>query len=140
MKTLKGEIIQHALTHSKRVYLCGQLAQSQEFEHINNDGLEIGVSYYQTFTSDAPHFHASNNEYNIVLQGELKAYLYHEHKEYIFREGDLFLIEPNMPYVVKAQAGTKVMFVKSPGGNDKKTVPIDAPTEHWMDAWDNTMN
>lgn len=140
MKTIQGESIDRVLQKVKRVYLCGHLNKVNDFEHIENDGLEIGISRYKVFTADLPHVHTFNDEYNFVLKGELKVYLYDEHKEYIVREGDLFLIEPNMPYISKAMPGTEVIFVKTPGGNDKQLRDIDPKTAHWMENWDNAMS
>lgn len=140
MKTIKGTAIDSVLQKVKRVYLCGHLDKVNDFDHIENDGLEIGISRYRVFTADLPHVHTFNDEYNIVLKGEMKVYLFNEKKEYIVREGDLFLIEPDMPYISKAMPGTEVLFVKSPGGNDKQLRDIDPATDHWMQAWENTMN
>lgn len=140
MKTINGNQIQLALQDIKRVYLCGKQLSSQAFKHIENEGLEIGISDYKEFTADVPHIHTSNDEYNIVLAGEVKVYVFEEKKEYVLGKDGVFLIEPHMPYMVKAKAGTQVLFVKSPGGNDKQLLPITSPIEHWMNAWENTMN
>lgn len=140
MKTIKGEDIDKILKNNKRIYLCGQLIKVDNFEHIENDGLEIGISRYKTFTADLPHVHTSNNEYNIVLNGEMKVYLFNEQKEYHLCKGDLFLIEPDMPYISKSIAGTEVLFVKSPGGNDKQLIPVDSSTKYWMSGWKQKMN
>ena len=139
MKTIKGEDINRVLRDFKRIYMCGHLNKVNDFDHIENDGLEIGISRYQTFTADAPHVHSFNDEYNIVLKGEMKVYLFNEQKEYHLHDGDLFLIEPNMPYISKSVAGTEVLFIKSPGGNDKQLIPVTPQIQHWMNAWDNIM-
>ena len=139
MKTVNKNQIQAALESTKRVYLCGKLLTPQALEHIENDGLEIGISQYKEFTADPPHFHTSNEEYNIILDGELKVYIFNEKKEYSLSKGDLFFIEPHMPYMVKAMAGTRVLFVKSPGGNDKQLIEQTAAINNWMRSWEATI-
>lgn len=140
MQTINGNIIRDILSKQNRIYLSGNLNRNQPFEHIKTSDLEIGISNYQDFTSDMPHEHIWNNEYNIILQGEIKVYIFNEHMEYIFHKDDLFLIEPNMQYIVKANKDTQVLFIKSPGGNDKKLLPITPAIEQWMQTWENKMN
>lgn len=135
MKVLRGCEYDPTLDATHRFYLCGKLSVPQPVEHIPTDGLEIGISRYRSFMAEKPHLHSSNTEYNLVRSGEVKVWLPKEQKEYTLGAGDLFVIEPDMPYATKAVAGTEVLFVKSPGGNDKVLTGTDAALEAWAAAW-----
>ena len=137
MKTVLHSDTDAALRDSKRVYLCGNLAAPNGLAHIPTDGFELGISDYKAFTAEAAHTHTENGEYNYILAGHLKVYIFHEKKEYTLSAGDLFLIEPHMPYCTKALAGTRVLFAKTPGGNDKQLNPeLDALLENWKTNWE----
>ncbi len=137
MKIIKGNSVDQALESSGRVYLCGNLEQPQAFEALHTGGYEIGISEYPDFICERPHQHLFNDEYNYVLEGELKIYLFDEKREYHLTRGDLFLIEPHMPYVGKAQAGTRVIFSKVPGGDDKELLPeLNNIITNWSRSWD----
>jgi hypothetical protein len=51
--------------------------------------------------------------------------------EQIFRKGDFSAIEPGVAYAQKSAAGTEILFIKVPPGNDK--VPIETTPE--VEAW-----
>ena len=44
---------------------------------------------------------------------------------YEYHTGDFFVTFPGTTYVQKAEAGTKMIFVKEPSINDKELVPMD---------------
>ncbi len=119
-----------------RVYLCGDLKMSNGVRHIQTDGYEIGISQYREFTFEKPHIHSFNHEYNFVLEGQIKVLLLRTGQEILLKKGDLFLIEPNEPYVGKSLPGTKTLFSKTPGGNDKVLVPMTPAIESWGASWD----
>lgn len=135
-----GTDIIRALQENGRVYYCGKGLHGSDVQHIETDGLEIGVTLYDYYKADKPHVHTWNREYNIVLDGEVKVYIFAEKREYSLRSMDMFVIETDMAYICKAQPNSRVLFVKSPGGNDKQLVAITPAIQHWMDAWDNPMN
>lgn len=136
MLTLKGTDINHVLKTQKRVYLCGKLTKPNGLQHIQTDGYEMGITDYPQFKCDYAHLHTNNREFNYVLTGEVKVYIFSEHKEYHFQTGDLYVIEPNMPYIVKARANSKVLFTKSPGGNDKVLTPdLETQIGKWKKEW-----
>ncbi|MCQ2467241.1 MAG: cupin domain-containing protein [Clostridia bacterium] len=137
MKIVRGNDVENALEHGVRVYLCGQLSQKNEYlDHIENDGYEIGISQYDEYTFEKPHIHTSNTEYNYVLEGSIKILLIREGKELCFSKGDLFVIETGEPYVGKAMAGSRTIFSKVPGGNDKELYPMDEKILAWGASWD----
>lgn len=51
----------------------------------------------------------------------------------------MYVVEPNMQYITKAQPGTEVLFVKSPGGNDKKLINHTNSVMSWCEDWDAKM-
>ena len=66
-----------------------------------------------------------------MICGTLKVFIIRERKEYLLKTGDLFVIQTNEPYITKAQTGTKVLFAKVPGGNDKVLTPLTQELERW---------
>ena len=140
MKTITGKDIRSALARQLRIYLCGNLSKPEEINSILTDGLEIGISHYDTFTMEKAHLHKWNHEYNFIKSGSVKVYVFDEHKEYEFHQDDMYVIEPGMAYVTKAQPDTEVIFVKSPGGNDKQLIPHTDVINQWGKEWRSSMN
>jgi mannose-6-phosphate isomerase-like protein (cupin superfamily) len=132
IKRISAGTISTALEKTFRQYLVGNLKQPQEIEHIHDDHVEVGISFYEKFTSDKPHFHTTVSEYQYVLQGStcVKNLITSE----ILRlgEGDFYIIRPDTPYAQKSMPNTKILFFKYPGMNDKKLVDIDRDTEEWL--------
>lgn len=136
MDYLKSEEVESGLKDSGRVYLCGNLKRENGMRHIPTDSYEIGISDYPEYTFEKAHYHAFNREYNYVLEGEIKVFLLYEKKEYHFRKGDLFILNVNEPYVGKSAAGTRTIFSKVPGGDDKVLVPMDEALLKWGESWE----
>ena len=126
-----------ALEQEYRQYLTGRLERPQKYlEHIDND-IEIGVSEYREFTADKPHMHPVCTEHGYVLRGSLRLRLLDgSGEERQFDQGDFFLLRPGVPYATKNAAGTRILFIKAPGTNDKTEVPVDEETRRWLSAWD----
>lgn len=135
MEYIVGSELNKALQSDYRVYLCGNLYNPQNMKWIHDGQLEIGISYYKKFTSDKPHFHGVATEYNYVMNGKTKVFLIDEGEEYIFEEGSLFVIPPNTKYASKHLGGTRILFVKNPGGNDKKLVNTSEVLAEWLKSW-----
>lgn len=136
MKTISSKEIKESLESQIRVYLCGDLHQESNLRHIATEGFELGISDYKDYTFEKAHIHRFNHEYNYVLEGQIKIFLLREKREYLFEKGDLFVIEPDEPYVGKSAAGTRTLFAKVPGGNDKVMVPMPEVLMHWGLSWD----
>ncbi len=47
------------------------------------------------------------------------------------QQDDFFVIRPNTKYYQKSCAGTKILFVKVPGGNDKHPVELTDSQRSW---------
>lgn len=134
---LRGEEIEEALQQEYRQYLAGQLTKEQKHLPFISDDIEVGMSHYEVFTADKPHVHPVATEHGYVLQGALRAKrLDGDGEEYEFRAGDFFVIQKGIPYATKNAAGTRILFIKSPGINDKTTVDVDSETATWLSAWD----
>ena len=139
MKTVNGQQVREALSKQIRIYLCGNLSDREDFEFAKTDGLEIGISHYDVYTAEKAHLHQWNHEYNIVRSGAVKVYVFEEHREYEFHQDDMYVIEPNMRYITKALPDTEVIFVKSPGGNDKELLPVTDSIVKWGETWNSIM-
>lgn len=135
MEYILGNELNQALKSDYRVYLCGNLSKPQKMKWIPDEQLEIGTSLYNEFTSDKPHFHHVATEYNYVISGKTKLLLIDEGEEYTFEEGSLFVIPPHTKYASKHLAGTRILFVKNPGGNDKKLIDINQKLTDWLKSW-----
>lgn len=137
MEFFRREQLESALSKEYRQYLTGHLGRPQPFlQHIEDD-TEIGMSYYTEFTADKPHVHPICTEHTYILEGALRMRLLDGNgQEFEFRKGDFFVLPPGTPYVTKNAAGTRVLFVKTPGTNDKALVEPDSETLRWMSAWD----
>lgn len=139
MKIICGQDMRRSLFKQIRVYLCGNLSNPEDFDFIKTDGLEIGISHYKNFTAEKVHMHKWNNEYNFVVSGSVKVYNLNEQKEYEFMKDDMYVIEPYTVYVTKAKPNTEVIFIKSPGGNDKQLMPLTDTIKSWSLNWDAKM-
>ena len=136
MEYIKNNAIEDGLRVSQRVYLCGNLERPSTVQHIPTEGYEIGISDYPEYTFEKVHIHTFNKEYNYVLEGSIKILLLDSGQEYTFTKGDLFVIDTNEPYVGKAYPGTRTIFSKVPGGNDKVLVEMNANVLKWGESWE----
>ncbi len=135
MNLIKGHEIQNALKSTYRVYLCGDLKQPQDLQWIHDEKNEIGISYYKSFTADQPHYHTAATEYNYIISGKSKILFIDEGKELILEPGSLFVLPPMTKYASKHFENTKILFFKSPGGNDKRVITVDDVLKNWLSAW-----
>lgn len=118
---ISNEEIEKAITTIYRQYFVGDLQKEQLLPHIYDSKIEIGTSLYDRFTVDEPHYHRFATEYLYVLQGEYKLCIKEKNKLVYesLKAGDFFSIPKNTPYASKASKGTRVLFIKVPGINDK---------------------
>ena len=136
MKYIKRKQIDEALAWEYRQYLTGHLSRKQCLPHIDDD-LEIGISYYKEFTADLPHVHPVATEYAYVLSGSIRCLLLDgSGKEFQFNKGDFMLLPPGLGHATKNKAGTKVLFIKAPGINDKTLLEPDEEVRKWLESWD----
>ncbi len=129
--------IENALQENGRVYLCGNLQFKNGLSHVQTDGYELGMTDYPVFTCEKAHVHTVNREFNYVISGAVKILLLNERVEYVFYAGDLFVIDKNEPHIGKELPGTRILFSKVPGGNDKVLVGMDESLIRWGNNWEN---
>ncbi len=136
LECLRQADIDNALEKEYRQYLTGHLQRPQvHLQHIEDD-IEIGISHYDAFTPDKPHMHPVATEHGYILEGSIKLLLIHEWQEYLFSKGDFFAVKPGVAYATKNAPGTRVLFTKAPGLNDKTPVPLTEALSQWLSAWD----
>lgn len=135
MELIYGSNIQKALESVHRIYLCGELKLPQDLQWIHDEKNELGISYYKQFTADRPHYHTTATEYNYVICGQSKVLLIDENREFLLESGSLFVFSPMTKYASKHLENTKILFFKSPGGNDKQAIDIDNTLRDWLSSW-----
>lgn len=137
LEIIRKAELDHALSLSYRQYLTGHLQRPQpHLSHIDDD-IEIGISYYREFTADTPHIHPIATEHGYVLQGSIKILMPDgEPQEYQFDTGDFFVLRPGVGYATKNAPDTKILFIKSPGVNDKTELPVTESLSQWLSSWD----
>lgn len=135
MEFIYGSNIHKALESVHRVYLCGDLKQPQDLQWIHDEKNELGISYYKQFTPDQPHYHTTATEYNYVICGKSKVLLIDENREFLLESGSLFVFPPMTKYASKHFENTKILFFKSPGGNDKQAIDISNTLKDWLSSW-----
>ena len=140
-RVIRKKTIEEALDKEYRQYLSGHLSRPQPYLDNLESNTEVGISYYTEFTADTPHVHPICTEHTYVLQGAVRMLILGEVKEELeIAEGDFFVLPPNTPYATKNAPGTKVLFIKSPGTNDKTLIPVDEETRQWLSSWDASLN
>lgn len=130
---ISSEELDSALSNNKSQYLVGNLKLPQDLDHIYDGNVEVGMAYYKEFTSDIPHVHEKVTEYQLILKGysEIKNLITGEVTE--LSEGDFYVVQKETPYAQKSSEGTKLIFFKFPGVNDKEIVEIDDLTKSWLE-------
>lgn len=131
----RSNLIDEAFRHASRVYLSGHLAQPQPMlPHLASTPLEMGISQYDHFTCDKPHRHPKNYEFNFVAAGETHVYDIDAGEVHELPAGSAYILKPGHAYVTKHAAGTRVVFFKAPGGNDKQIVEVSEELLNWMET------
>lgn len=127
-----SDTLASALSKTPRVYLSGKLERSQEqLPHVDST-YEVGISRYDEFSCDLPHFHEKNYETNYVIEGTTHLMDLSTETVHILPAGSAFILSPKTPYVTKHAAGTTIIFFKAPGGNDKQVVEVSEKVRNWM--------
>jgi len=121
-----------ALAQEYRQYLVGALSEPQLIDHLQHRGLEVGISLYTGFSTDTPHSHDDSVECLIVLEGEYVIRELATGRERVLSPGDFLAIPARTPYASKT-SGARVLFVKAPGGQDKRAAPVDAELRAWLE-------
>lgn len=131
-KKLDSAQIAQSLSTQTRQYLVGHLQRPQNLAHLDSEDVEIGISSYETFATEATHRHSVAVEYQYVLSG-WTAYLDADtQEEHHFTTGDFYAIYPGTSYAQKSKPGTRILFIKVPSINDKELVEENSVVIEWM--------
>ena len=125
--------------NNKRQYLLGDLQLPQDLDFIKDKEIEVGLSKYNKYTVEIPHFHTVCTEYQYVLEGKTKYLDIDTNIEYEVKKGDFYVVRPNTKYFQKSEKGTTILFFKNPGLNDKKIVEFCDLTEEQI-KWSEKYN
>ena len=138
-KKIESASIQDSLKQTTRQYLTGQLKLPQALSHIDDENIEIGITDYKHYTPEAPHWHKVAYEYQYMINGETKYIDIDSGEETHYVTGDFFRIEPHTKYAQKSKAGTIILFVKTPPGNDKVSLDTSDDARIWLEDWNNVL-
>lgn len=128
---IKSKDIEEVLKGITRQYLVGNLKRPQELEFIKDEHLEIGITDYDTYTTEDVHFHTDAFEYQYMISGWTKYMDVSTGEEFEFKKGDFYCIEKNVIYAQKSKKGTRILFIKVPSINDKQLVEINDVVNEW---------
>jgi 8-oxo-dGTP diphosphatase len=118
--SINKQSINEALEKTSRQYLVGNLKLPQLIQHIDESDLEIGISYYKKDNSyESAHWHPFQKEFQYVLSGRTVYTNVITGEKYEYKEGDFYAIYPEICYEQVSDAGTKILFIKTPSVNDK---------------------
>jgi uncharacterized cupin superfamily protein len=132
MLIIKNEQITKALEDTTRQYLVGKLSRPQALEYIEDDKLEIGITSYDEFSAELPHYHTQAYEYQYIISGMTEYMDVETGEQYIFNKGDFYVTAPGIKYAQRSQPGTVILFIKIPPGNDKKNVEVRDEIREWL--------
>lgn len=138
MEYITSKEIEKAFIQEYRHYLTGHLLCPQPYLKHLEDEIEIGISDYSEFTADLPHVHPIATEHCYILKGKVKIRCFENGngvEEQEFCAGDFFIIRPGVGHASKNAPGTRVLFIKSPGINDKTLIEVDDDTKNWLKVW-----
>lgn len=133
---IDGEDVEAALGDAGRAYLVGHLFKPQRtLDHIGSldSTIEVGTTRYDRPTVDQAHLHTWNTDISVVLSGLFAVRILSTGETRFLRKGGVCVLEPGVPHICIASAGTQVLFVKSPGGNDKTKVELDDDAQQWIE-------
>ncbi|MDO4486945.1 MAG: hypothetical protein Q4C46_10205 [Bacillota bacterium] len=124
-----------------RRYYTGNRKFNRDDMKISN--VELGVSVYNEFKCDKPHYHLTTNEHYYIVSGEQKILDLETGIESLAKEGDVVFIRKRTKHWTKNAPGTKIVFAKSPlkvGDNDKDKVNLKInqiyDVQDWEKSWE----
>lgn len=123
--------IEESLNGVRRQYLTGNLTKPQTLPYVSDKRVEIGITNYNTYTTEDVHFHTVATEYQYMISGWTKYKDINTGEEYEFKAGDFYCIKNNTTYAQKSKKGTRILFIKVPSINDKIIVEINEDVRKW---------
>lgn len=140
MKIIRNGQIEKALADTNRQYLVGKLSLPQELDHIEDDKLEVGITSYDEFNCEMPHYHTQAYEYQYILNGMAEYLDVETGQKYCFKKGDFYVTPPGIKYAQRSRPGTTIFFIKTPPGNDKVNIELTDNVKKWLDEKQDTGN
>lgn len=132
IKGLKNDEIRSALEGVTRQYFVGNLKKPQILHFFKSEALEIGITSYNSFSSEPTHRHSVATEYQYMISGRTQYMDVDTGNVYEFVKGDFYEIEPNTAYAQKSKPGTEILFIKVPSVNDKEIVEVNEQITTWL--------
>ncbi|EMR05530.1 hypothetical protein C772_02502 [Bhargavaea cecembensis DSE10] len=132
IRRISKQKIDSVLQKNERQYLVGNLKTPQVLQHIHDENVEVGLSYYKQFTADKPHIHREVTEYQMILEGYSEILNLITNKVTKLNAGDFYIVEKETPYAQKSAANTKILFFKHPSVNDKKVIEASNELKEWL--------
>jgi|GEM_PF-1600696 len=133
---IDGSDVDAALDDAGRTYLVGHLGHPQpQLGHVGSlpTPIEVGMTRYNRTTADVPHLHEWNTDIVVVITGTYAVRILSTGETKVLSPGGTCVIEPGIAHVCVAEGGTQVLFIKTPGGNDKKVVDPDGAIREWVE-------
>ncbi|MBT2258415.1 cupin domain-containing protein [Priestia megaterium] len=112
--------------------MVGNLSLPQVLNHIEDDKLEIGITLYNNFQSESPHYHTQAYEYQYIIKGTTEYMDIETGQEYTFQQGDFYVTPPGIKYAQRSQPDTEILFIKTPPGNDKQIITTTDKVKEWL--------
>ena len=134
IKGLKNNEIRSALEGVTRQYFVGNLKKPQVLHFFKSEALEIGITSYNSFSSEPTHRHSVATEYQYMISGRTQYMDVDTGNVYEFVTGDFYEIEPNTAYAQKSKPGTEILFIKVPSVNDKEIVEVNEHVTTWLNV------
>lgn len=132
IKGLENNEIRSALEGVTRQYFVGNLKKPQVLHFFKSEALEIGITSYNSFSSEPTHRHSVATEYQYMISGRTQYMDVDTGNVYEFVTGDFYEIEPNTAYAQKSKPGTEILFIKVPSVNDKEIVEVNEHVTTWL--------
>lgn len=110
--------IEKALDTKYRQYLTGKVQFTDNMDNYISY-VETGISRYDSFRVDQPHYHRTTAEHYYILEGAQKIVDINKQSEIEVKQGDFVFIPAGTKHVTKNKPGTRIFFVKAPEGKDK---------------------
>lgn len=128
---ISDEEIKNSLEGVTRQYLVGDLKKPQNFQFLRRKDIEIGITNYEKYNEEQPHYHTNVTEFQYMISGWTKYMDLYTKEVFEFKKGDFYVIETGTRYAQKSQKGTKILFIKVPSINDKMPIEIGEDIAAW---------
>lgn len=133
-ESITNEQLVKTFKNTSRQYLAGDLQLPQIIKHIHDEHIEIGITEYTEYKYEMPHYHKHATEYQYMLEGMTEYLNVDTYEKVVYRKGDFYAINPHTKYAQRSKAGTKIIFIKSPGLNDKMNLDETEEILKWKES------